>query len=653
MDAQMPSGLVIPSTLKYSLYRMIQDASISTNVLRLVPLNLQTVKSGGLISVRLPLATCSLPSFSMTFNNYISTYPTYTNLDSSFKDRGWDSEGVTGTYTNGASAVSFPSGLESLIQRLEIVVAGVSLMTLPNYNVLYNVLKDINQTLDHKVSRHIVEGEDDVVPNFQLGVTTVSNPVTCYNWFVKKATTSLTITTHCTSLESLSAATYTFNAPPASFFGFTGATAGAAYPQITRVAPRQVNIQDGGLYSAGFNYVIDLTYTCSGAAGYTASTTGSATGGTITENQIYSGYPFSFNTSLTSGATGAPTITPGASVGAGGAYSPSSESHTIRDFLGFFKAMPKAIQLAALGEVEIRLYLEQAPNVLVVCPPPQTLAQITTGTSPAVMSSSPDYTLTNIEFQIRTMSWDNGWLDSMMQSELAAGSTLEIPYPNYYSVVQGNQANGQTTTRFSVNTQNLRQVWSVNKPGLNYTSSLSNMQLYVPSGYGVNGKGNFGNTHKGFYFADTASFPSAWGSVPNDSGFNAAAQAATSVVNNVPNKWNYLINNQLIPNLQVSPLRTYAFTQELLDKEDWEEGNAVGNPMTYFTSGYAMGITLEYVDKYADESIRELFGLDTRSASSVFYLYQTNNRSGDTTYVFSIFTSVLRVAMNNQIQVVI
>ena len=116
MDVQMPSGLIIPSSLKYSLYRMIQDAAISTNVLRLIPLNLQTVKSGGLISVRLPLATCSLPSFSMSFNNYISTYPTYTGLNSSYLALGWDATSATGGY--GCCAHAFPQGLEGLIQRL-------------------------------------------------------------------------------------------------------------------------------------------------------------------------------------------------------------------------------------------------------------------------------------------------------------------------------------------------------------------------------------------------------------------------------------------------------------------------------------------------------------------------------------------------------
>jgi hypothetical protein len=159
--------------------------------------------------------------------------------------------------------------------------------------------------------------------------------------------------------------------------------------------------------------------------------------------------------------------------------------------------------------------------------------------------------------------------------------------------------------------------------------------------------------HKGFFFADTASYPSLWSGVPLDPGWQVFTQSSLASSASIPNKWQFLINNQLIPNLQVSPQRTYAFIQEMLDKEDWEEGTAINGPSTFYTGSYAMGITLEYLDKYSDTSIRELFGLDTRSASSVFYLNQTNNRTGDTTYVFSVFTSVLRVAMNNQVQVII
>ena len=642
MDVQMPSGLIIPSSLKYSLYRMIQDAAISTNVLRLIPLNLQTVKSGGLISVRLPLATCSLPSFSMSFNNYISTFPTYTNLDATNKGLGWDSTSSTTAF--GWNAHSFPQGLECLIQRLEIVVAGVSLMTLPNYNSLFQVLKDVNQTLDHKVSRNMVEGENDVVPSLNItnGNATQITPVTCYNWVTSYSGTVLTVTCTASVPEPLLANMTAFNAPPASFFGFQASVVGTTYPTVVSCSPRQFQVSDGGNYSAFSAYQVGLQYTA-GTSGVWTSATSGATGGTVNTNTVYSGYPFSF---LATAAGQAPVQS----------QLPNTQSNTIRDFLGFFKAMPKAIQLAALGEVEIRIYLEQPNNVIVSAAPPQTLGQMynTGGTvAPAIQTTSADYTLTNIEFQIRTMSWDNGWLDSMMQSQLAEGNTLEIPYPNYYSVVQGNQNGGQTTTRFSVNTQNLRQVWGINKPNLGFTNAQYDQQVYVPAGLGIKYSGGLGVIHKGFFFADTASYPSLWGTLPLDTNWAGYTQSSLASYASTPNKWQYLINNQLIPNLQVPPQRTYAFIQEMLDKEDWEEGTAINNPATFYTGSYAMGITLEYLDKYSDNSIRELFGLDTRSASSVFYLNQTNNRSGDTTYIFSVFTSVLRVAMNNQVQVII
>jgi len=638
MDVQMPSGLIIPSSLKYSLYRMIQDAAISTNVLRLIPLNLQTVKSGGLISVRLPLATCSLPSFSMSFNNYISSYPNYTNLDTSAKSQGWDAAG-----TGGFCAHSFPQGLEGLIQRLEIVVAGVSLMTLPNYNSLFQVLKDVNQTLDHKVSRNMVEGENDVVPSIAFGANNGNStvPVTAYNWVCGTSATNLSVLCTVTAPSDMPVGAIAFNAPPASFFGFQASVVGTTFPTITNIQPAVFQVSDGGNYSAYNSYLMTLNYTA-GVTGTWSAVTSGATGGTVNTSTIYSGFPFSF------------LAVPANASGVTGVIVPNTQSNTIRDFLGFFKAMPKAIQLAALGEVEIRIYLEQPQNVIVSTAPWQTLAQLYgVGATGAIQTTSADYTLTNIEFQIRTMSWDNGWLDSEMQSQLADGNTLEIPYPNYYSVVQGNQNGGQTTTRFSVNTQNLRQVWSINKPNLGFTNTIYDQQVYVPAGLGPKYNGSLGVVHKGTFFADTASYPSLWSGIPLNSNWQGYTQSSLASSASIPNKWQYLINNQLIPNLQVAPQRTYAFIQEMLDKEDWEEGTAINSPATFYTGCYAMGITLEYLDKYSDNSIRELFGLDTRSASSVFYLNQTNNRTGDTTYIFSVFTSILRVAMNNQVQVII
>jgi len=618
MDVQMPSGLVIPSSLKFSLYRMIQDASISTNILRLIPLNQNSVSGGGLISVRLPLATCSLPSFSMSFNNTI-TQPNFSNPDSAQFP-------YSGTYPG----TTFPQGLEGLIQRLEIVVAGVSLMTLPNYNMLYQVLKDINQTFDHKLSRHIVEGEDDVQPIVQItgnGVTSIgAEAFTGYQWTATASTNKMTV--RFTTMNPPENGSVVYNAPPSSFFGFTATSALSVYPTITAVLPSFINAE--GTYNNGTGYTVAMEYALASAQTWSGTSSTAIQSVPFTAIAVQTGLTFGTDSGFTS------------------MYPCNSQFNTIRDFLGFFKAMPKSIQLAALGEVEIRIYLEQPQNVLVVPAPAQSLAQFSSANAPSTQISSGQYTLNNIEFQIRTMSWDNGWLDSMLQAQLAEGNTLEIPYPNYYSVVQAGQPAGATTTRFSVNTQNLRQVWGINKPALQ--GVLNTQQLMFPAGFGVNSYNKLDTVYKGSFFATTASNPSVFSSSLNNGAFS---DKSNYILTPQPNRYQYLINNQLIPNLQVPPTRNYAFTQEILGKDSWDCGTAVGTSMNYMSFCYAMGISLEYIDKYCDASVRELFGLDTRSASSVFYLNQTNNNAGDTTIIFSIFTSVLRVAMNNQIQVII
>ena len=620
------SGMSIPPSLKFELFRMIGDAAISTNVLRLIPLNLQSASGGGLISVRLPLATCSLPSFSMSFNNTIQTVPSYSSAD-----------GTLMSSTVIANNTSFPQGLEGLIQRLEIVVAGVSLMTLPNYNMLFQVLKDATDTLDNRMSRHIVEGEDDVsgIPLLTNGsggsAVAVKNitPITVTQWeILTNSTTTLTIACSSPVLPELFATgvtLYALNAPPSTFFGATGGAALSGLPTVTLYQAGPVPI-DGFTAGTGYNFI--LTYAM-------GSSTWTLSGVSVTT--VYNN-PFTFFASPTSSDV------------ISGFTPPNSQYNTIREFLGFFKSQPKCLQLAALGEVEVRIYLEQAQNCLTSYAPQQTLAQGSASSTPCKQTGAGQYQLQNVEFQIRSLSWDNSFLDSMMQTTLAEGRTLEIPYPNYYSVVQGGQSSGQTTTRFSVNTQNLRRVWAVNRPQYNAVTgftSFNAQQLLVPSGVGVNAYNRLGNTYKGSFFCTSASNPSYWSQFAT--GGNLTATNAT----NTSNKWNYLINNQLIPNLQVAPQRTWAFTKELLGMEDSCEGTYHQSPLHYMSFGYSMAITLEYIEKYAPENIRELFGLDTRSASSVFYLNQTNNLSGDTTIVFSEFTSVLRVAANNQVQVVV
>ena len=54
-----------------------------------------------------------------------------------------------------------------------------------------------------------------------------------------------------------------------------------------------------------------------------------------------------------------------------------------------------------------------------------------------------------------------------------------------------------------------------------------------------------------------------------------------------------------------------------------------------------------------DASIPRLVsGVDTRGAVSVAYFLQDNNNTNDRTDIFTLFTSILKVGANQQIQVI-
>jgi hypothetical protein len=109
-------------------------------------------------------------------------------------------------------------------------------------------------------------------------------------------------------------------------------------------------------------------------------------------------------------------------------------------------------------------------------------------------------------------------------------------------------------------------------------------------------------------------------------------------------------NNSFVPNLPVPPENTYFYNLEGWDlHNDWSSSTVHGSPAIYFASGYQMQIALDLQDAKTD---RSLFGIDTRGAVSVCYLLQSQNNAGDRTDVFTCFKSILRVAANQQLQVV-
>jgi hypothetical protein len=306
--------------------------------------------------------------------------------------------------------------------------------------------------------------------------------------------------------------------------------------------------------------------------------------------------------------------------------------HSITDWLSFFKAQPNWIQTQMLGEVEIRITL-QDNTVLGIAPPVLTAAALqgaTTGGS--TMTQRPDYNLYNIYFTIRTCSFSDNFADDLLHAKLSEGGELEIPFDNYFNVNQV-QAAGASSTRFSVNTQSLNKIIGVNRPY--YFNTTLGAQAQIPTGVGVSNFGNMGMIHKTPFFQTYASNPSA-------STWNGGPLSA-------PNYWQYQINSQFIPNLKVDPSTTYFYMLEAYNAHnDWCSSTTAANPALYLNSQYQMVINLEFMDSVP----RLLSGVDSRGAVSVNYLLQDNNNLNDRTDIFTCFTSVLRVAANQQLQVV-
>jgi hypothetical protein len=292
--------------------------------------------------------------------------------------------------------------------------------------------------------------------------------------------------------------------------------------------------------------------------------------------------------------------------------------HCISDWLSFFKAQPNWIQSQMLGEVEIRLTL--ADNTILTYPPDVSL------------TTRGDYQLNNIYFTIRTCSFDNNMYDDILSEKLADGGELEIPYPNIYNINQV-QSSGASSTRFSVNTQCLNKVISVNRPSY-YNTTLGSLKQ-IPCGYGVRFDNNVGLIHKGSYFQTYAG----GGTCPF--GSQSVSQ---------PNYWQYQINNSFIPNVKIDPSFDYYNHLEAWNlHNDWLSSTASGNPALYLNANYQASIALDFMDA----SIPRLCsGIDTRGCVSVAYYLQDNNNANDRTDIFTLFTSILKVGANQQIQVI-
>jgi len=429
--------------------------------------------------------------------------------------------------------------------------------------------------------------------------------MTIFNWTATTSTTTATVTgyTSCVSPVPFVDSTV-FGVPSLGALGLsTGGTVTAGSVNVTAVAvtPCYTQTFNSQAINGPLIYKVTFTLTTSTTWTYTAPSQ-------FTPFTLYVG-----SDSLTNA----------------GMLINQNNFHSITDWLSFFKAQPNWIQTQMLGEVEVRITLNDN-SVLGIAPSVLTAAALSIS-NPTTVTQRPDYNLYNIYFTLRTCSFSDNFADDLLHAKLSEGGELEIPFDNYFNVNQVQSA-GSSSTRFSVNTQSLNKVIGVNRPF--YYNTIAGAQAIIPTGVGVTNTNNLGLVHKTPFFQTYAANPSA-------STWNGG--------NVVPNYWQYQINSQFIPNLKVDPSTTYFYNLEAYNAHnDWCSSTTAANPALYLNAQYQMIIALDFMDAVP----RLLSGVDSRGAVSVNYLLQDNNNSNDRTDIFTCFTSVLRVAANQQLQVV-
>jgi len=606
-------SLIMPQNLRFYLHRLADDAQPSTNILKINAMNSTTATSGGLITVRLPMSLIDLNSFAMFFSTNVTN----------------------GTSYSGVAQTILPKGIESLISRMEVSINGLGLLNLQQYNLLYSVLKDSHQDLDKSLMRRVLQNEVDTTPIFVPATPSTGASVgSGQSVFVSSVTASSSSGATNAVVSGVCGALYTGLSVgsagedagniPWNQLGFTFTTITSV--TVTAVSTVPAYVQTINNQQINGPLVTKLTLTAVGTGiSYTAPSSYPTTDPQYSFS-VYVQNPT--NVGVTPTAVTVPTTASSVNqafststpyTGTAPYYLPNQNHyHCISDWLSFFKAQPNWIQSQMLGEVEIRLTL--ADNSI-LCYPPD--ASITT---------RGDYQLNNIYFTIRTCSFDNNMYDDILSEKLADGGELEIPYPNIYNINQVQSA-GASSTRFSVNTQCLNKVIGVNRPSY-YNTTLGSMK-HIPCGYGVRADNNVGMVHKGAYFQTYAG----GGILP----FSASAVSS-------PNLWQYQINNSFIPNVKIDPSFDYYNHLESWNlHNDWLSSTISGNPALYLNSNYQATIALDFMDAQIP---RLCSGVDTRGAVSVAYFLQDNNNANDRTDIFTLFTSILKVGANQQIQVI-
>lgn len=583
----MDSGTAyqVPKEMRFMCSKLLENSQPSVNVLRLNTLNQDTVRSGGLLIVRLPLGMVDLSSFTWNFSPVVKQ--------------------GTQTGSGGAPGVDgiLPTS-EQLIQRLEISLNGMSICSAPNYSTLARAMTDIKCDLSDKVGRSVSQNDRDYAPIISTGdgaVYSIGN-------YDPPTISGGVMTVRCYSPVVVKPEAFVVRAPPTSFFGWASST-----PLVTvtaqPIAILPTNTTPTALSQAvGYGSVINLIYSI-------------GNGGWVQVGSTPPKFPFSI-------IMGTSQASP--------CYAPNVGQQSVSDWLVFFgKSSPSLVNTSAIAEIEVRITL-QNDTILGLYPVLQDSTSYTS-VAPNDYNSFPSYTLENNYFTIRSLSFDTGAFDDLL-SMVLQDSPVELAFENFVSIQQV-QSGGASSTRFSVNSTCLDKVIGVNRYP---NASLPQLRSFlIPSGFGNTSRDTMGMTYRP---APWCSYVGGGASLLNCGvPFNSSAQ--------LENEYQYLINNQLVPAVRITPGINYEITRDVFGYRNKEQN--AGTLAVYKNSQYVMPINIAVPVCESDDDEGEMYGTDTRGQASQFYLSQTIGDAGAETSIFSLFKSKLVISGGQQVSLVL
>lgn len=251
------------------------------------------------------------------------------------------------------------------------------------------------------------------------------------------------------------------------------------------------------------------------------------------------------------------------------------------------------IDTAVLGPVELRIRLHN-PNIMYrdtesvgnhgIANFTDVTGNETVGQAAYNNYEAPDFTWSNLQMVLDTISFPDDFYRAMLAERLRGGGIISIPYPNYFSFNKAMSSSSDTVT-FNLSTQSLDYLLATFR---NMMYIRRNSKRWSPNGHNS-------NFYK-FISADN-----------NDYTQGEFTSKTT---------YQFMVNNKLAPSWPVNVDEAYFLTRAALDQARWRPTQGNGLPVKY-AGVYRDGL-FAFIQSFQHHAEQDkiISGLDTRGASS-------------------------------------